>query len=181
MRPVPVQGVSRKVMNLTTPAILRKVGLLVLGLSILLLPAHPAMALDELPEFSLPSAVNGKKVSSGDFKGKTLLITFFATWCPPCRQEIPALIELQKTFASSGFSVVGMSMDEKGPAVVRRLIEKEGINYPVLMADAGVARDFGGVFSVPTSFLVNREGRVVRKYPGYVPHAMLEKDIREIL
>jgi thiol-disulfide isomerase/thioredoxin len=100
---------------------------------------------------------------------------------PPCRQEIPTLIELQKEYAASGFTVVGLSMDEQGPNPVIRLMEKEGINYPVLMADPGVARDFGGVFSVPTSFLVNREGRIVRRYPGYVPRSMLEKDLKEIL
>jgi thiol-disulfide isomerase/thioredoxin len=162
-------------------AILCKIGLLLLGLSILFIPAETALALDKLPAFSLMSAVDGKKVSSRDFRGKTLLITFFTTWCPPCRQEIPVLIELQKEFSPNDFSVIGLSMDETGPKAVIRLIEKEGINYPVLMADREVARDFGGVFSVPTSFLVNREGKVVRRYPGYAPRAMLEKDIKEIL
>lgn len=161
--------------------IMHKIGPLLLGLSILFIPAGPVLALDELPRFSLSSAVDGKQVSSEDFKGKTLLIIFFTTWCPPCRQEIPTLIELQKEYAASGFTVVGLSMDEQGPNPVIRLMEKEGINYPVLMADPGVARDFGGVFSVPTSFLVNREGRIVRRYPGYVPRSMLEKDLKEIL
>lgn len=140
-----------------------------------------APAGDDLPGFSLPSVVDGKTISSEDFKGKTLLITFFATWCPPCRQEIPALIELQKEFAASGFSVIALSMDERGPQVVLKLIEKEGINYPVVMADATVVRNFGGITGIPTTFLVDRQGRVVKRYPGYAPHSLLAKDIRAIL
>jgi len=159
----------------------KKIIPLLLGLGILFNPAGMALADGDLPVFSLPSAIDGKTVSSEDFKGKTLLITFFATWCPPCRQEIPALIDLQKEYAAMGFSVIGMSVDEKGPKVVMRLIEKEQINYPVLMADSAVARDFGGIVGIPTSFLVNREGKVVKRYPGYVPHALLEKDIKSIL
>ena len=158
----------------------RIVGLFLLA-SLTVFLVQPANGADTIPEFSLSAAVDGKTVTSGDFKGKVLLVTFFATWCPPCRQEIPTLIKLQKEFAPKGFSVVGLSVDEKGPSVVVKLINKENINYPVLMADRGTARDFGGIAGIPTSFLINRQGEVVRRYPGYVPHALLEKDIKSIL
>ena len=134
-----------------------------------------------MPQFSLPSARDGKTVSSDDFKNKTLLITFFATWCPPCRQEIPTLIKLQEEYADKDFSVVALSVDERGPKVVRKLIESEKINYPVLMATRAVANSFGGISGIPTTFLVNKKGNVVKKYPGYVPHELLVRDINTIL
>jgi len=134
-----------------------------------------------LPEFALPSVTDGHVVSSEDFKGKVMLITFFATWCPPCRQEIPTLIELYREYGPKGFVVIGLSVDEGGPRVVARLVKQEKINYPVLMADRATTRAFGGIVGIPTSFLVNRKGHVVKKYPGYVPHGLLARDIEEIL
>ena len=137
--------------------------------------------LEKMPEFSLSSALDGNEVRSEDYAGKVMLVTFFATWCPPCRQEIPTLIKLQNDYGDKGFSVIGMSVDEKGPSVVVKMINKEKINYPVLMARGKTARDFGGVAGIPTSFLVNKQGMIVKRYPGYVPHALLEKDIKDIL
>ena len=161
--------------------ILNKTGLLLLGMVILLAAGSMAVAGSDMPSFSLSSAVDGKTVNSDDFKGKTLLVTFFATWCPPCRQEIPNLIKLQQEYADKGFSVIGLSLDEKGPSIVARLVDKEKINYPVLMADSRTAREFGGIAGIPTSFLVNKKGQVVKRYPGYVPHTLLEKDIKSVL
>lgn len=140
-----------------------------------------ARAAITLPEFSLPSVVDGKTVDSKSFEGKALLITFFATWCPPCRQEVPTLIELHKEYGPQGFAVIGLSVDEGGAKLVAKLVEQEKINYPVLMADRSTAKDFGGVAGIPTSFLVNKKGHVVKKYPGYVPHALLERDIKAVL
>lgn len=137
--------------------------------------------LEKMPAFSLSSALDGKEVRSEDFTGKVVLVTFFATWCPPCRQEIPTLIRLQNDYGARGFSVIGLSVDEKGARVVVKLIEKEKINYPVLMAKGKTARDFGGVAGIPTSFLVNKQGIIVKRYPGYAPHALLEKDIKNLL
>jgi peroxiredoxin len=147
----------------------------------MLLSVSTAYAAAKMPPFSLPDAVSGSTVNSTNFTGKTLLITFFATWCPPCMQEVPALIELHQQFSKANFSVVGLSVDEGGSSVVAKLVEKRSINYPVLMADAATARNFGGVVGIPTSFLVNKEGNVVKKYPGYVPHEVLEQDIKKIM
>ncbi|HBI15381.1 MAG TPA: TlpA family protein disulfide reductase [Desulfobulbaceae bacterium] len=154
---------------------------LLLGAALLLAVNGPAAAGQAMPAFSLSSALDGKTLSSKDFKGKILLITFFTTWCPPCREEIPTLIQLQNDYAAKGFSVIGLSMDEKGASVVAKLIEKESINYPVLMADQKTARDFGGIVGIPTTFLVDREGMVVRRYPGYAPRSLLVKDIDSII
>ena len=129
------------------------------------------------PHFVLP-AVAGEAVDSDAYRGRVLLVSFFATWCPPCMEEVPAFIELQKEFAARGFSVLGLSVDEGGIDLVRRLVEKYGINYPVAMADQQVTRGFGGVSGIPVSFLVNREGQVVQKYLGYTDHDVLKQDIQ---
>jgi thiol-disulfide isomerase/thioredoxin len=134
-----------------------------------------------MPNFTLPSAVDGEDISSDDFKGKVLLVTFFATWCPPCRQEIPSLIRLQKDLSAKGFSVLGLSLDEGGSEIVNELVENDNINYPVLMADSEVVSGFGGVTGIPTSFLVSHEGKMIRTYAGYVPHELLKQDIEEIM
>jgi peroxiredoxin len=147
----------------------------------LLFSINSAHAAAKMPSFSLPDAVKGSLINSADFTGKTLLITFFATWCPPCMEEVPTLIELHQQFSRANFSVIGLSVDEGGADIVAKLVEKRSINYPVLMADAATARSFGGVVGIPTSFLVNKEGNVVKKYPGYVPHAILEQDIKKIM
>lgn len=140
-----------------------------------------AKSITTMPEFSLPSALDGQTVSSEDLKGKVLLITFFATWCPPCREEVPTLKKLQSDYGPKGFSVIGMSVDENGPKAVVKMIEKDKINYPVLMAKGKTARDFGGVLGIPTSFLVDKQGEIVKRYSGYIPRATFEKDINKYL
>lgn len=147
----------------------------------LLFSIGSACAATKMPSFSLPDAVSGATVNSTDFNGKALLVTFFATWCPPCMQEIPTLIELQQQFSKDNFSVIGLSVDQGGAKVVAKLVKNRSINYPVLMADEATAGNFGGVVGIPTSFLVNKEGNVVKKYPGYIPHAILERDIKKIM
>jgi thiol-disulfide isomerase/thioredoxin len=155
--------------------------LLLAGLFLLMVFTQSAAAASKMPSFLLPDVVTGSKVDSNNFSGKTLLVTFFAIWCPPCMQEIPDLIKLQNKYGPKGFSVVALSVDESGPKVVKKLVEKRSINYPVLMADKSTARTFGGIVGIPTSFLINSNGTVVKKYPGYVPHIVLENDIKKIL
>ncbi len=149
--------------------------------AILLLVLSGNVLATPMPDFTLPSVVDGKDISSDEFKGKVLLVTFFATWCPPCRQEIPSLIRLQKDLSPKGFSVLGLSLDEGGSEIVNDLVEHDKINYPVLMADSDVVSGFGGVTGIPTSFLVSHEGKMIRTYAGYVSHELLKQDIEEIM
>ena len=167
-----------KQMKLIAATFLGKVSQII-ALSLLL--AINSAAAAKMPSFVLSNAMDGAPVSSADYDGKTLLITFFATWCPPCIQEIPTLMKLQQQFSNDVFSVVGLSVDEGGADVVAKLVKKRSINYPVLMADDVTARNFGGVVGIPTTFLINKEGNVVKKYPGYVPHSILERDIKQIM
>ncbi|MDH4317763.1 MAG: TlpA family protein disulfide reductase [Desulfobulbaceae bacterium] len=138
-------------------------------------------AATRMPAFSLQDVVDGNAVTSEEFKGKTLLVTFFATWCPPCRQEIPTLIKLHEEYGPKNFSVLALSIDQSGSKVVRRLVQQEKINYPVLMTDRETMDGFGGIPGVPTSFLINEKGNVVKRYPGYMSHGVLAHDIELIL
>lgn len=151
------------------------------GLALLMiLAAVPGRAATKMPDFKLEDVVTGKTISSSSFDGQSLLVVFFATWCPPCIQEIPNLIQLHSDFKNDNFSVVAISVDqEKG--VVQKMVDKKEINYPVMMADNSVTRDFGGVYGIPTSFLVSSSGTVVKKYSGYVPHSVLVKDLEQII
>lgn len=151
---------------------------LITVLQFLIIPAYSAT---RMPAFSLENVKTGEEVASDTFAGKSLLITFFATWCPPCIQEIPNLIEVQNEFGPKKFSVVALSVDQGGSTLVKKLVEKKKINYPVMMADSRVTSDFGGVYGIPTSFLINRRGNVVKKYTGYIPHSVLIKDIKQVL
>jgi thiol-disulfide isomerase/thioredoxin len=135
----------------------------------------------QMVQFKLPSLTDNAVLDSKQLEGQVLLVTFFAIWCPPCIQEIPALVELQNSYRSKGFSVLAFSVDEGDPAPLHRLIEKYGINYPVILADNDVIQAFGGVTGIPVSYLVNRKGEIVKKYLGYVSHDVLEEEIKSML
>ncbi|HBG21092.1 MAG TPA: TlpA family protein disulfide reductase [Desulfobulbaceae bacterium] len=138
-------------------------------------------AATKMPSFALENVRDGKIVDSNSFKGQVLLLTFFATWCPPCLEEVPTLVKLHKEMEGAGFSVIGMSVDQQEPAIIAKFVEKKAINYPVLLAESKTTMDFGGIYGIPVAFLVNKAGNVVKKYTGYVDHAILEKDIRSLL
>lgn len=155
--------------------------LALLILSVGLILPGKIFAVTQMPSFALESVRDGKLVNSSTFKGKVLLLTFFATWCGPCVEEVPVLVKLHTDMVDAGFSVIGMSVDQQGPAMVAKFIEKKAINYPVLLAESKTSNDFGGIYGIPVAFLVNKTGNVVKKYTGYVNHTVLEKDIRSLL
>ncbi len=172
---------SKRIMVMKQFLVLRNLSVFFTALLFFFVSVHTVSAASKMPGFSLENVVTGKTVDSSVFKGKALLVTFFATWCPPCMQEIPDLIKLQDEYAAKGFSVLGLSVDQGGAGIVKKLVEKRSINYPVLLADGAIAREFGGVVGIPTSFLVNGKGQIVKKYPGYVPHMVLENDIQHVM
>lgn len=135
----------------------------------------------QMVQFKQLSLTDNVVLDSRQLENQVLLVTFFATWCPPCIQEIPTFIDLQKSYKEKGFSVLAFSVDEGDPEPLFRLIEKYGINYPVLLADDEVTRGVGGVTGIPVTFLVNRKGEIVKKYLGYVGHDILEEEIKAML
>jgi thiol-disulfide isomerase/thioredoxin len=114
------------------------------------------------PTWSLKD-VNGQTVSSEQLKGKVVVVDFWATWCAPCRAEIPGYISLQKKYGPEGLVIVGMSVDAQGPGVVKKFIEAQGMNYTVVMANDDVQAAFGGaegLTGIPTTFIIDRSGKI---------------------
>jgi thiol-disulfide isomerase/thioredoxin len=132
------------------------------------------------PEWSLKD-VNGKAVKSSDFAGKVVVLDFWATWCPPCKQEIPGFIDLQKKYGEKGLVILGVSLDEGGPEVVKPFIKEFGINYPIVMGDEKIVSAFGGIEGIPTTFIINRKGEIVAKHVGFRPTEAFEKEITPLL
>jgi len=146
-----------------------------------------------VPELVLKD-LNDKETSLQQFAGKVVLVNFWATWCDPCRTEIPWLIDLEKRYGDKGFVVLGVSMDDEGKKVVQPFVEKERfdvngeklpMNYPILIGDSDVADKFlggiGGIVGLPTSVLVSRDGKRVKTTIGPVEPEKLERDIQGLL
>jgi thiol-disulfide isomerase/thioredoxin len=125
--------------------------------------------------------VDGKVVGSDQFKDKLVVVDFWATWCVPCREEIPGYIELQKKYAKDGVVFLGISMDEQGPEVVKQFIEKFGINYPVVIGDETTTAAYGGVEYLPTTFIIDRAGTVRERKVGPESQRDFEKRLRAYL
>ena len=123
----------------------------------------------------------GNEVRSEQFKGKVVVIDFWATWCVPCIGEIPGYIELQKKYGADGLVIIGVSLDQKGPDHVRKFAESKGMNYVIVMADDTVEESFGGIDAVPTTFLIGRDGRIVHRKRGAMPSAEYEKLVAQAL
>jgi peroxiredoxin len=132
------------------------------------------------PEWSLKD-VDGKTVHSTDFKGKVVIVDFWATWCGPCRAEIPNFIALQKQYEAQGLVVVGLSVDEDGAAVVKPFMQKMGMNYPVMLADEKTQEGFGGIEALPMTFIIDRRGRIVKEHLGFTDKDEFENEIRPLL
>jgi thiol-disulfide isomerase/thioredoxin len=121
--------------------------------------SHPLWA----QQFETPS---GAALAMAGFQGKPLLLNFWATWCPPCVAEIPGYIALQKKYGKDGLVIVGISLDQKGPSVVKPFMAKMGINYPIVMADEDTPAAFGGVEAIPTTFIIDRAGMIRERKLG---------------
>lgn len=174
-------------MNRRKAGLLRITGALVLSLFLLQAcnrnaeePAPSGDNLPAAPHFSLPN-LKGKAVRLSDFRGKVILLNFWATWCPPCREEIPRFIELYNQYRGHGFQMIGVSLDTVGPAVVEEFARKYGINYPILIANEEVVEEYGGVRGIPTTFVIDRQGKVFQKYTGYREKETFERVLRGLL
>jgi len=133
----------------------------------------------QAPDFALTS-LSGNKINLQDYKGKVVLLDFWATWCGPCRIEIPGFVELQRKYGNQGFAIIGVSMDD-GPQPVRQFYDTFHMNYPVVMGSDKLGELYGGILGLPTSFLVGRDGRIYAKHVGLTDVSVFESEIKELL
>jgi thiol-disulfide isomerase/thioredoxin len=133
-----------------------------------------------VPDFEL-ATLDGDTYRMSDRQGKVVIINFWATWCAPCRFEIPELIELQDDYAAEGFEVLGISTDDGGFDVVRPFAEEMKINYPIVVDPGQVSSAFGGIFGLPTTFIVDRNGVIRERILGLVTRQSLEPRLQILL
>ncbi|MCG6989178.1 MAG: TlpA family protein disulfide reductase [Gemmatimonadetes bacterium] len=142
--------------------------------------AHPVAENGTAPDFTVKT-LNGGKLSLSDLRGHVVLVNFWATWCPPCRLEIPGFQRVYQDYKDKGFTVVGLSTDEQGPGVVNAFIRQNGITYPVGMATDEMRRLYGGVDALPESFLLDESGRVRKRVEGMFNESILRQDVDHLL
>jgi peroxiredoxin len=132
------------------------------------------------PDFALKDA-DGRTVRLSDYRGKVVLLDFWATWCGPCKIEIPWFMEFERKYKDRGFSVIGISMDEEGWEVVKPFVAELGVNYRMVIGNDDLAAEFGGVEALPTTFLIDREGRIADVHVGLASKSSFQNGIEELL
>ncbi|MGA8090873.1 MAG: TlpA disulfide reductase family protein [Terracidiphilus sp.] len=137
---------------------------------------HPYLA----PEFELRD-LNGNQVHLSDFRGKAVVLNFWATWCAPCRRELPWFEEFQKEYGPRGLQIVGVSMDDGGIEAIAPFVRRMGIDYVVLLGDSRVSSLYRGLEVLPTTYYISPRGDVVAYVNGVVSKTDVERDIRETL
>ena len=137
------------------------------------------------PEIKLKDLTD-KDIALADYKGKVVLVNFWATWCDPCRVEIPWLIDMQAKYGAKGFTVLGVAMDDEGKSVVAPFVAKERfdvngqqlpMSYPILIGNDDASNKFGGILGYPTSFLISRDGIQVTRFQGLKSYEEISKAI----
>jgi peroxiredoxin len=135
----------------------------------------------DAPDFQLTD-VDGKTIRLADLKGKAVLLNFWATWCPPCKIEIPWFVDLQKQYGPQGLQIVGVAMDEGNPRdAIAKFAKDMGVNYTMVLGNDKVADAYGGVEALPTTFYIGRDGKIVSRVFGLVSHGEVEDNIRAAL
>jgi cytochrome c biogenesis protein CcmG/thiol:disulfide interchange protein DsbE len=132
------------------------------------------------PDFTLTD-VSGRPVKLSEYKGKVVLLNFWATWCGPCKAEIPWFIEFEKTYEDRGFEILGVSMDENGWQAVRPFVKQMAVQYPVMIGNDGVAHLYGGIESLPMTFLIDRAGRIAAVHSGLVSKHHYQEEILRLI
>jgi len=152
-------------------------------------PTNAGKELPNEPDVTFKD-LQGKDVPLASFKGKVVVVNFWATWCEPCRVEIPWMIDFQQKFGDKGFTLLGVAMDEEGKSVVEPFVQKtqfdvDGhnmtMNYPIVLGNDDLAAKFGGLIGLPTSVVISRDGKVAKRFIGLVSHDQLEKTIQSLL
>ena len=138
--------------------------------------AEPAQKRQTAPDFTLTS-LDGKKITLSAFKGKVVILDFWATWCPPYRAEIPGFVEIYNKYNSSGLVIIGVALDT--PEKVRAFVKSNKITYPVVIGNNDLANLYGGIQGMPTTFVIDKNGKVLTTHVGYVDKAVFVKEFNE--
>ncbi len=133
------------------------------------------------PDFSLASVDGKATLKLSDFKGKAVLLNFWATWCEPCKIEMPWFVELQKQYGPQGLQVLGVAMDDTDPKDISEFAHKMGVNYPIAVGKEAVGDQYGGIPYLPSTFYIDRDGKVVDRVYGLVSRSEIEDDIKKAL
>jgi len=134
----------------------------------------------EAPDFELQS-LEGKNVKLSDFRGKAVLLNFWATWCGPCKIEMPWFVELQKEYGPQGLQIVGVAMDDASKEDIAKFVKEMGVNYPILIGKEDVGNQYGGVNVLPTTFFIDRDGKIVAREFGLQSRSLFVDNIKKSL
>ncbi|MFY9559725.1 MAG: TlpA disulfide reductase family protein [Terriglobales bacterium] len=132
------------------------------------------------PNFELQS-LEGKNMKLSDFRGKAVLLNFWATWCGPCKIEMPWFVELQKEYGPQGLQIVGVAMDDASNEDIAKFARQMGVNYPILLGKEAVGQSYGGVNVLPTTFFIDRDGKLVAREFGLQSRSVFVDHIKEAL
>ena len=132
------------------------------------------------PDFSLKTS-SGKNIVLSKLKGKTVVVNFWATWCGPCRAEIPGFLEVYQKYKEKGLEIVGIALDQGGWNDVEPFVKKFNISYPVVLGNERVAEQYGNIDVIPTTFIVDKNGNIVNRHIGYLKKEDFEKEIKSYL
>lgn len=130
------------------------------------------------PDFTLPD-VNGNKVSLSSFRGKVVLLDFWATWCEPCLEELPDLVRFHEAHKDKGFTIVGVAMDAEGISVVGPFVRQNKLPYPILVSNGDLPEGYP-IPGFPSAFLIDKNGKIARRYLGPKAYDELERDVAEL-
>jgi cytochrome c biogenesis protein CcmG/thiol:disulfide interchange protein DsbE len=132
------------------------------------------------PDFSLPTTT-GQTMKLSELQGKAVLLNFWATWCEPCKVEMPWFVELQKKYGPQGLQVIGVAMDDASPGDISAFAQKMGVNYPILIGKEEVGAQYGGIEYLPSTFYISRNGKVIDHAFGLVSRSEIEANIEKAL
>ncbi len=128
------------------------------------------------PDFTLTS-LDGQKITLSSFKGKVVILDFWATWCPPCRAEIPGFVEIYNKYKDAGLVIIGIAMDSENK--VRSFVKSNKVTYPVVLGNGQLANLYGGIEGIPTTFVIDKNGKIANMHVGYADKNLFIKEFTE--